>query len=205
MRLDSSAFWQDPDNRLDGVGLPRNLPAVRGGLIEIPVTVYERADRPAFLSARFAPVTTVRKFDPNWFVDESEMRRAIDAAIAADLPVLVVFLHSFSFMAEPADGKPRPDDHAAPLFRALLEAVASRKLTVVNMRDLAAERPPNLPTVRDAVPQVPMTVGFTRYVGRRAKHSPRGSLGLGAASLGLCAGAVLAARRRRNRRARSVS
>ena len=108
-----------------------------GGVVEIPVTVYQHDERPRFLGSVFAPVTAVRKIDPNWFADAAEMRAAIDAAVAAELPIIVVFLHSFSFMTRTTDGAPVADQRSIDMFRALLDHVEQKGATVVTMRDLA--------------------------------------------------------------------
>ena len=199
--VDSSRFWKDPDSRLDGLGLPRNLPGVHARVTEIPVTVYQREDRPRILGAAVAPVTAVRKIDPNWFIDESEMRAAIDSVVASDIPVLVVFLHSFSFLAgQTKDGPPLADRHALDIFRSILDHVAMKHLRVVTMRDFAQAEPAPLVSRddKDVVPSVAVSVDLPRYVWRRAKATNGFSLRVGA-GLGitlLVAGVVLVLARR---------
>jgi hypothetical protein len=46
LRVDSSLFWGHPHSQLTELGLPRNLPSSWGKLLQIPVTVYERKERP---------------------------------------------------------------------------------------------------------------------------------------------------------------
>jgi peptidoglycan/xylan/chitin deacetylase (PgdA/CDA1 family) len=202
--VDSSVFWKYPTSRLDGLGLPRNLPARHGHLTEIPITVYEREARPRIFAAAFSPATTVRKIDPNWFIDASEARAAIDAAVAAKLPVLVVFLHSFSFMKErTASGRPVADRHAMDMFRVILDQVASKQLSVVTMRELAQEGPPPFASAeKDVVPRVAMPVDLHRYLWRRVKASAgaSSSIGIGVTSLAVVAAFVLARRRRATQR-----
>jgi len=205
--VDSSVFWKDPNNRLDGLGLLRNLPAPYGRLTEIPVTVYERVDRPRILDATLGPLTVVRKIDPNWFVNADEARAAIDAAVAAELPVLVVFLHSFSLMAEQtAGGVPLADRHSTDMFRVILDHVAGKGLPVVTMRELAhAGAWPRSSADRDVVPRVTVPVGLHRYLWRRLKTSeglPEG-IAVGVASVLVGAALVLVRRRKAFARGRS--
>jgi peptidoglycan/xylan/chitin deacetylase (PgdA/CDA1 family) len=168
--LDSSVFWQHPESRLDTAGLSRNVPSRHGELTEIPVTVYERHDRPRFLGAVLPPVTVVRKIDPNWFINAAEARDAIDAVLAADIPVLVVFLHSYSFMAgQSAAGRPLIDQHAVEMFRAIVDELAARKLPVVTMRELAEQKPSLASISRDVVPGVSTTADLSRYIWRGMK------------------------------------
>jgi peptidoglycan/xylan/chitin deacetylase (PgdA/CDA1 family) len=207
--VDSSVFWKYPTSRLDGLGLPRNLPARHGRLTEIPVTVYERETRPRIFGGAFSPVTTVRKIDPNWFTDADEARSAIDAAVASDLPTLVVFLHSFSFMGQQTAGRPpAADRHSMDMFRVILDHLGSKNLQVMTMRELAyAEVPPLASADSDIVPRVTVPVDLHRYVWRRAKASVGLSLSTGIGMTLLAAGAVLVLTRRRKatkRRAREL-
>lgn len=204
--LDSSLFWQYPNNRLDTTTLPRNVPGNYGRVREIPVTVYLREDRPGVLQTVFDPVTVVRKIDPNWFINEAEMRAAIDAAVASDLPVLVVFFHSFSFMGGGAPGSRLADRHAIEMFHAMLDHVAQKHLKVVSMRDLADEDITRTePAARDLVPRVTMNIGIPRYAWGRLKASRTSSRAVGAALTILLAGAALVVARRGWKKARSTA
>jgi peptidoglycan/xylan/chitin deacetylase (PgdA/CDA1 family) len=196
--LDSSLFWKYPDNRLGALGLPRNLPAWHGHLAEVPVTVYLREERPTSLGAAFAPVTAVSKIDPNWFINENEVRAVIDAAVAADLPVLVVFLHSFSFMGDGTSHAPLADRHSMDMFRAVLDHVASKNLAVVTMREIANRGlAPPLPRDKDVIPRVAVDVDLPHYAWRRVKVSRKTDLRLAAGLTVLFAAAMLFLARRR--------
>jgi peptidoglycan/xylan/chitin deacetylase (PgdA/CDA1 family) len=169
VRVDSSIFWRSPDSRLDALGLPRNLPARYGTLTEFPVTVYQRDDRPTLFPSVFAPVSVVRKIDAGWAINATEMRDSIDAAVAAELPVIVMFLHSFSLVEGDGAGTPVANHHVMDMFRAMLDEIASRHLQVVTMRDLAAKPVLAGPTARDIVPSVPVAVDLPHYAWRRVK------------------------------------
>jgi peptidoglycan/xylan/chitin deacetylase (PgdA/CDA1 family) len=198
--LDSSFFLKYPKCRLNELGMPSNVPSHRGAVLEIPVTAYERADRPTVLSGALSPVTTVRKIDADWLIDEHEMRAAIDAAVEAEFPVIVVFLHSFSFMDERSGGVPVADRHAMQMFAATLDYVARKQLPVVTMRDLAGDPALGSTIYTDRVPQIAMTVDVAHYTWRRLKADATGSLAAAAGVVGLAAAiAVVVARRRRVR------
>lgn len=202
LRIDSSLFWGNPRSRLNGLGLPRNLPSSRGRIIEIPVTVYQREERPRLLGDILAPVTSVRKIDADWFLDGEEARAAIDAVVEADLPFLVIFLHSFSFMQEQGEGgDPIADRVSLDVFRAILDRVAQKRLPVVTMRDLAGTAA-TLATsqARDVLPRVIVRVDLPRYLWHRLRGVGAGALALGAIVLMFFAGgAVLIAARWRVR------
>jgi peptidoglycan/xylan/chitin deacetylase (PgdA/CDA1 family) len=196
--IDSSVFWKHPNSRLDALGLPRNLPARYGQVLQIPVTVYLREDRPKLAGSIVAPVSVVRKLDADWFSNAAEMRSAIDASIAADLPVLVVFLHSFSFMKTGADGKPVPNRQSIEMFRAMLDHLGHRNVPVVTMRELAVRDLPIPSRGTDVVPSVTVRVDLLRYVWRRMKYTDdASSVGLGGGIALVCAGAALVVARQR--------
>jgi peptidoglycan/xylan/chitin deacetylase (PgdA/CDA1 family) len=196
--IDSSVFWKYPGNRLDGLGFPHNRPSHRGRLAEVPVTAYQREDRPNIFGSAFAPIATLRKFDVNWFTDAGEVNAAIDAAVEADVPVLVLFLHSFSLIEGRADGVPVADRHALDMFRAMLARVRDKNLQVVTMRELAGERLPEASSgLRDNVPSVAVPVDWPHYAWRRGKGLGRKSLAATAGLGVLSAFALLVLARRR--------
>jgi peptidoglycan/xylan/chitin deacetylase (PgdA/CDA1 family) len=201
--VDSSVFWQYPNSRLDGLGLLRSFPSSYGRIAEIPVTVYRREERPRFLESIFAPVTAIRKIDPDWFVNETEMRGAVDAAFDAKLPVLVVFLHSFSLMS-PAEGRPVPNRHAMEMLRATLDYISLKQATVVTMRDLSRLALPASTAAQDIVPAVALSAPWPRYGWHRVKASGGLQLSLAAAAALVLGGILIAMTRGRKRRGRGL-
>jgi hypothetical protein len=163
------------------------------------VTVYEREDRPLLVAGLFAPVSAARKIDPNWLVNEQEARTAIDAAVEARFPVIVIFFHSFSLMQEGSHGEARADRHARDMYMAILDQVARRNLQVVTMRELAGEAMLPSSTFVDDVPRVAVQVDWLRYIARRARAAglKGSSLPVAAAVLTAALIALLVARRRR--------
>ena len=198
--VDSSVFWKHPSSRLDGLGLPRNFPGRYGRVLQIPVSAYERQDRPPVLGNLLAPVRSIRKIDPDWFVNAAEARAALDALVELDVPVIVVFLHSFSLMTHTGDGTaPTRDSHAVEMFRTILDYVAARQFPVTTMRQVAAQ-PIEVRTAagEPEVPGVMVAVDLPHYGWRRAKSANKWALsaaaGLPLLSLGLAS--VFLVRRR---------
>jgi hypothetical protein len=177
IRIDSSYFWRHPENRQTVSTLPRNLPSRHGGVLELPVTVFQRQDRPGVFGASFPAITKVRKLDPNWLVDEHETRAALAATLSADIPVIVVFLHSFSFIKEARGGSFIADQHAQDLFKQMVEEVSRRAVPVVPIRDLAT-LDAEARTIADVVPTVAIDVGISRYLWHVAKQVPRMAIAL---------------------------
>lgn len=203
IRIDSSLFWGHPWSHLNGLGLPRNLPSSWGQLTQIPVTVYQREGRPPLFGGFLSSVTSIRKIDPNWFLSKEEAISAIDAIVEADLPFLVVFLHSFSFMEGQGDsGVPLADRHSLDMFRAVLDHIAEKRLPVMTMRDLAELEPLSATSPdRDIIPRVTVRIELYRYIWYRLKNAGLGALAtMGAVILTLVAGGavlLISARRRR--------
>jgi hypothetical protein len=194
--IDSSLFWRYPECRLDPLGLARNLPSRYRGVAEIPVTVYERADRPSIGATLLPAAAVVRKLDPNWLSGVEEMHVAFEAVVAADVPVIVVFLHSFSFMSGEV-AHPRLDGGALAIFRAMLDEVARRGLTTTTMRELSKDDATALAAARnDVVPQVPVRVDAVHYVWRLVRTSSRVAQATGLACVALALACTLAIRRR---------
>lgn len=204
IRIDSSMFWGHPWSHLNGLGIPRNLPSSTDHVAQIPVTVYQREDRPRLIGGFLSPVTSIRKIDPDWFLNKEEALSAIDAVVKADLPFLVVFLHSFSFIKNQGDKSVLTADRTSlDIFHAMLDHIAERHLPVVTMRDLA-ESLDSLPTTsldQDIIPQVTVCVGLHRYLWYRFKTTGTGALAaIGFAVLTLVVGGIvllIALRRRR--------
>lgn len=206
VKVDSSLFWRHENSRLDVLQLPRNIPASYGKVEQIPVTAYERAERAPLLGQMLGTSLVIRKIDPNWYVNREEVRDSIDALIAADVPVLVVFLHSFSFLGGRADDGVTVDAHALEMFRAILDHLDTKALPVVTMRDLAEHPSSRLSTSSaDIVPRVAVTVSPIRYVWWQLKAAGPGRVAGGSLLLFLSGGFVALAMLRQRRRQRAVA
>lgn len=209
LKVDSSLFLANPRCRLGGLSLPNNLPSHPGALVEVPVTVYQREEKPRFFGDMLAPVTSVRKIDPDWFIDENETRAAIDAVLEADIPFLVVFLHSFSLLSAPdITGQPEADTQTRKNFQAILDKVSESGLAVVTMRDVAEENHTSAAThAQDILPRVSVIVSLPRFILHRLRVATRSELAVGAATFLVfavaCALLIVHPLRRRIARARA--
>jgi hypothetical protein len=176
--IDSSLFWGHPHCGLTGIGLPKNIPASRNGIMEIPVTIYQRLERPRMFTSLFAARTSIQKIDVNWLIDEQEARIAVDEVIEKDLPFLVVFLHSFSLIGrQDKDGGLHADNKAQDVFLAILGQVAERGLQVVTFREVAQLLGASGRLWgEDALPQVEVKVNSFRYLWHRLRDGKSGVL-----------------------------
>lgn len=185
VRVDSSLFFGAPASRLNGLGLPNNLPSVVNGITEIPVSVYQREERPEGFGTWVPPLKSIRKIDVNSLIDEQEARSVLAAVVQADLPYVVVFLHSFSLIEKPGtNGRaPRADLKARRVFETLLRESDRAGLSTTTMSALASA-PDVLSRGRvDSLPQVSVTVPAWKYLWH-ARHEHLGIL-LGTAAGGL--------------------
>jgi peptidoglycan/xylan/chitin deacetylase (PgdA/CDA1 family) len=183
IQIDSSLFFGEPASRLNGLGLPNNLPSVIDGITEIPVSVYQREERPTGLGMWVPPLISVRKIDVNSLINEQEARSALAAAVRAEVPYVIVFLHSFSLIYQPgANGAaPRADDKARRVFETLLRERAAAGLPTTTMSALVTAPDVVTPGRRDSFPQVSVTVPVWRYLWH-ARHARFGILFLAAAA-----------------------
>jgi peptidoglycan/xylan/chitin deacetylase (PgdA/CDA1 family) len=196
---DTSAFWKHPQSRLDLLNQPRNLPWVSGGVNELPVNVYERVDRARLAGLNIESTPVIRKVDVDWIVNPQEARDALDSFVAADVPVIVVFAHSFSFInGKNAGGRFIADRGSMDLLAVILDEVAKHGLEVRTMRDIAVNGLPAHAAIGDPLPRIAVRAGLGRALLSVAKQHR--ALVVAAAAGGLlmlAAGAAWQSRRRR--------
>lgn len=177
IRIDSSLFFGEPASHLNGLGLPNNLPSVIEGITEIPVSVYQREELPAGLGTWVPPLKSISKIDVNSLINEQEARSALTAAVHADVPYILVFLHSFSLIDQPgANGAaPRANHKARQVFETLLRESTAAGLSATTMSALVAV--PDVVTSgrRDSLPKVSVTVPAWKYLWH-ARHARYGML-----------------------------
>lgn len=209
--LDASYFPGHPLCRLDGLGLPANFPATIDHMVEIPVSVYERLERPGGPGKWLPAHTSIGKIDVNAVDDPTQAVAAFDAVTASGVPVVVIFLHSFSFIAAPGHdgGPPVANELAMRVFDALIAEAASKHVRSVTSRELAArgndlvsESAPQR-AAHPGVPRVNITVPAVKYAVRVLRPHLVASAIVAAALL--FAAAALWSIRRRTRTVASVS
>lgn len=190
--LDSSLFLKHPHSMLNTLGLPSNLPSTIGAITEIPITVYQRQERPAIFGTLALPHEAIGKVDVDSIQSKLELTSAIDAMIDADLPFIVVFLHSFSFIAAPDDesGAPRSDPLSISIFSTLLDIISEKKLHVATTRELAEHRDTIGFDGNDIVPDVAITIPAPKYIVRMMRSHPAASVLAGALAMLIAGGAV---------------
>jgi len=203
IRFDSSWFFQHPNSRLAELKLPTGTPSEIGEIEEIPVSVYWRDERPQLLGTLAPALRSIRKLDPNWFQNLAEATSAIDASIAADPPFVVLFLHSFSFMAGPgANGVPAANPQSREMFGKMLDHIVSTGLQFESLGDVNSEISPNGP-VKDIIPDVDVEVPLYKYVAHGIHmHGMRRFLPAAVLLIALCAGSLAVVLRVRRRKAR---
>jgi hypothetical protein len=133
----------------------------------------------------------IGKLDVNSIESEREAGLAMDAMIGADLPFMVVFLHSFSFIQSPRGGRStlRADSLATAVFSAMLDKIAKTKLHVVTAREISSIADVTSTGERDIVPAVEISVPFHKYAVRMLRSHPAGKvLVIGAAVLAVGCG-----------------
>ena len=176
--LDSSWFRDYPHSKLGSLGLPDNAPGSALGVLEIPVTIYERDETPHGMS--FLPgVRTTRKLDANWFRDADEAARAVDAAIAANPPYIVYFLHSFSLLTPDGTARPAADALAIANFRVMLERARAHGLVSETFRGIHAAGGPVKAAAAIPVPRVELGVPLINYGAHLLKERPLVAMAMG--------------------------
>jgi hypothetical protein len=161
----------NPHSQLGSLGLSDNVPGTALGVVEIPVTIYERVETPRGMN--FLPgVASTRKLDVNWFRDANEAADAVDAVIASDPPFVVYFLHSFSLLVPDGSVNPVADRHAIENFRVMLERAAAHGVTTKTFREVHGAGVPHSFDARGVVPQVPVAAPLPNYVKHLARTRP---------------------------------
>jgi peptidoglycan/xylan/chitin deacetylase (PgdA/CDA1 family) len=195
--IDASLFPGEPHCRLNGLGLPVNFPGLLGTVTEIPVTVYERRERPSGLGRLLPAYVALGKIDVNSIDSEHQATTVLNAVTTANPPFIIIFLHSFSFVAAPGQDNraPAANERAMRVFAALIDGISANHLTVVTAREVASQR--NLVVFdgnssktfpQPALPRVELVVPTVKYGARMLRSST--GIWLGAVLVALIAAAT---------------
>ena len=163
---DSSLFYGWPDSKIASLDLKKNALSHYGPLLEFPVTVYNREEYPVFLGSHVEPISKIRKYDVNWFIDSKEAEESLSKAMRSDMDFIILFLHSFSFIkVRDSKGDLIVDSDAINRFRYILDFISAQGLKVVTFRDVQADgKNYKLNYVPDRIPEVPVKIGIADYV-----------------------------------------
>lgn len=201
--LDSSLFLGDSRSKIAGLGYPYNMPSRIDGVVELPVSVYTRIERPSIATRLLPPRRGIGKVDINWIGDTAEAVAAMDALARANVPYIIVFLHSFSLISGAhTEAAPfRRDEKAVAVLSAILDRSQQLGLQVVTMREIATRLDEVPLDVPDTIPEVDVVIPVHKYAWRMARSNPGATAAI--ACLALVAtfvaawGGWLACRRRR--------
>lgn len=197
--FDSSLFLHHPRSRLNALGLPSNVPSMIGSVIEVPVTVYERHERPPFPGKLVPPHIAIGKLDVDSISTPEEAVAAFDAMVAADPPIIVLFLHSFSLMtvSAPEPATMPADMQSMEIYRTLLDRIAAQELQVVTSRDVVTNRELAPMNRADKVPVVALVIPLQKYAVRMVRAWPIACAVFAVLSVAALSGLIIAWRRRR--------
>jgi peptidoglycan/xylan/chitin deacetylase (PgdA/CDA1 family) len=173
-----------PYCRLQRLGLKRNVVQVTGsGLVELPVTQFGQ-----FQLGSFVPK---KPFDIN-ANSLSELKFVIRAALAADLKVVTLLMHSFSFLNR---NKARtvftPNHGDIKKFAKLLHFISQQpELEVITVKEFY-QRYQKQPQAFEAQPRCHVPVsGFVRSFARACRYIRKGKGNVVIASSGVSVGIV---------------
>jgi hypothetical protein len=140
-----------------------------GPLLEFPVTIYQKNCYARPFGWQLRPQVAIKKYDVDWFGSADEARQALDEARLLGLRVLILFLHSYSFMdGKGGTGERLPDSKALETFDAVLGYIDQKNLKVATFRDLAERRVEldDLTREKDVIPQIGADIGLAEYAVR---------------------------------------
>lgn len=135
--LDSSFYYSHPWCKLNTKKqlLKKNNYSKWENVVQVPVNVFLLDDVPQLLPD-LRPITYVTKYDINPYVSTETLYKAIDNAIEKDFDVIVLFLHSFSFISCKDNHNFYPDLETIKKFDNVLHYIKSRELQIVTFRDI---------------------------------------------------------------------
>ncbi len=95
--VDSSLFYGNSRCRINDLYSTKNMVVDRYGILQIPVTVFEKCEYAEIAGRRLKPVSRYKKVDID-SCDAEEIITAIKESAKHDLDTVILFLHSHSFI-----------------------------------------------------------------------------------------------------------
>ena len=201
---DSSLLVFSGNSKIRKLNFKKNTLSMYGDLYEFPVTVYKLYESPFFLKDNVKPVSVMSKYDVDFFHNEIETEKALREALELKMDIIILFLHSFSFIKAYDDSENMKSDVTAlKVFEYMLEFIRNKKLKVLSFRNI---KDSNIELEKylkrpDTIPEISMQISTLQYLRKRIGINRRNyktyALITGAAILLILIG-VAALKRRRN-------
>ncbi|PIX85204.1 MAG: hypothetical protein COZ32_09760 [Nitrospirae bacterium CG_4_10_14_3_um_filter_53_41] len=168
INYDSSFRYAYPTCLLQNLGLKRNYISVSHDVYEIPVNVFS-LERSAPGLGFLAPLRGIAKYDID-SVDAGTLMQAIDKGIEGRFDVIVLFLHSPSFIREYTEKRHVPDVVDMDEFDAVLNYIEKRGLRVMTFRSYISETRWDQVALQssDPLPVVHTKINALKFLGKKA-------------------------------------
>lgn len=139
--LDSSYYYNHPWCRLNKIQdlLKKNYFSKVGPVIEVPVNVFYLDDVPKYFYD-IKPLRHTTKYDINQYVEEGILHKGINIAIENNYDVIVLFLHSFSFIKYDKERNYIPVVESINKLESVIKYAKNKGLSFVTFRDLERMR-----------------------------------------------------------------
>lgn len=172
--IDSSNFY---GNRNCHLSITRNKIVEKHGVIEMPVTVFQRNTCMTFGFTKFTRRRGIVKTDVNW-ASLDELLEFVKQAKAHNLAIMNFFLHSYSFLKfDPSLNHFLPDTHTAKEFESFLSTVTKdaeiKIITVSEFYDRYCRAPTSFANGSDFVPMFQKNMNLMTAIGGKLKLSAR--------------------------------
>ncbi|MDY6853836.1 MAG: hypothetical protein SWO11_03875 [Thermodesulfobacteriota bacterium] len=164
---DSSLFFTNSNCQINSLPLKKNVLSMYGPLYEFPVTVYKKIESSSISPRKLKSFSRIRKYDINWFSNQSEAERAMQKTIEMKMDFVILFLHSFSFIkGYHTNGENEADTDAIEIFKKLIDFINLKGMRVLTFREIRKqniELNQHLNTP-DFIPEISLQIGMGQYL-----------------------------------------
>ncbi len=164
---DSSFFYLYPTCSLQNLDLKKNVISMSNGVNQIPVNVFYLERYGKWLNF-LEPLKGVVKYDID-SIDSETMIKAIDKGIEHHFDVIVLFLHSFTFIREYSEENKVADIVDIREFNDVLEYITKRELEIVTFNSLIHQINQNELTLgsTDFIPIVSAEISTLKFIAKK--------------------------------------